>query len=139
VFLGNYARISSVDSLLRVPGVAQVLIFGAADYAMRIWVRPALLAKLGLTVLDLSNAIRQQSTVNPAGQLGASPAEPSQETTFTVRTQGRLETAEEFGRIVVRSNADGSVVRLQDVARVELGTLNLHQSVQSVPRGSIAG
>jgi HAE1 family hydrophobic/amphiphilic exporter-1 len=127
VFLGNYARISIVDSLLRVPGVGQVLIFGAADYAMRIWVRPDLLAKLGLTVPDLSNAIRQQSTVNPAGQLGASPAEPSQETTFTVRTQGRLETAEEFGRIVVRSNADGSAVRLQDVARVELGALNYRQ------------
>jgi HAE1 family hydrophobic/amphiphilic exporter-1 len=91
LFLGNYARIGIVDSLLRVPGVGQVLIFGAADYAMRIWVRPDLLAKLGLTVPDLSNAIRQQSAVNPAGQLGASPATVSQETTFTVRTEGRLD------------------------------------------------
>jgi hydrophobic/amphiphilic exporter-1 (mainly G- bacteria), HAE1 family len=127
LFLGNYARIGIVDSLLRVPGVGQVLIFGTADYAMRIWVRPDLLAKLGLTVPDLSNAIRQQSTVNPAGQLGASPATASQETTFTVRTEGRLETTEEFGRIVVRANPDGTVVRLRDVARVELGGLNYRQ------------
>jgi HAE1 family hydrophobic/amphiphilic exporter-1 len=127
LFLTNYARISMVDSLLRVPGVGQVLIFGGADYAMRIWVKPDLVAKLGLTVLDLSNAIKQQSAVNPAGQLGASPATASQETTFTVRTQGRLETAEEFGRIVVRANPDGSVVRMQDVARVELGGLNYRQ------------
>jgi HAE1 family hydrophobic/amphiphilic exporter-1 len=127
LFLANYARIGIVDSLLRVPGVGQVIIWGAADYAMRIWVKPDLLAKLGLTVLDLSNAVKQQSTVNPAGQLGASPAEPSQETTLTVRAQGRLETAEEFGRIVVRSSPDGSVVRLQDVARVELGGLNYRQ------------
>jgi HAE1 family hydrophobic/amphiphilic exporter-1 len=127
LFLGNYARIGMVDSLLRVPGVGQVLIFGAADYAMRIWVKPDLLAKLGLTVLDLSSAVRQQSTVNPAGQLGASPTTASQETTFTVRTQGRLETGEEFGRIVVRANPDGSMVRLQDVARVELGGVNYRQ------------
>ncbi|HKC58134.1 MAG TPA: efflux RND transporter permease subunit, partial [Vicinamibacterales bacterium] len=120
-------RIAIVDSLLRVPGVGQVAIFGTADYAMRIWVRPDLLAKLGLTVPDLSNAVRQQSTVNPAGQLGASPATASQETTFTVRTEGRLETAEEFGRIVVRASPDGTVVRLQDVARVELGGLSYRQ------------
>jgi len=127
LFLGNYARIGIVDTLLRVPGVGQVLIFGTADYAMRIWVRPDLLAKLGLTVPDLSNAIRQQSAVNPAGQLGAAPATASQETTFTVRTEGRLETTDEFGRIVVRANPDGTVVRLRDVARVELGGLNYRQ------------
>ncbi|MCU1384657.1 MAG: bepG [Acidobacteria bacterium] len=127
LFLANYARIGMVDSLLRVPGVGQVVIFGAADYAMRIWVKPDLLAKLGLTVTDLSNAIRQQSAVNPAGQLGASPAPSTQETTLTVRTQGRLETADEFGRIVVRSTSDGSVVRLQDVARLELGGANYRQ------------
>jgi HAE1 family hydrophobic/amphiphilic exporter-1 len=127
LFLGNYANINIVDSLLRVPGVGQVLVFGATNYAMRIWAKPDLLAKLGLTVPDLADAVRQQSTVNPAGQLGASPAPSTQETTFTVRAQGRLQTAEEFGRIVVRSNPDGSVVRLQDVARVELGALNYRQ------------
>jgi HAE1 family hydrophobic/amphiphilic exporter-1 len=127
LFLGNYANINMVDALLRVPGVGQVLVFGATDYAMRIWVKPDLLAKLGLTVPDLSDAVKQQSTVNPAGQLGGAPAPASQETTFTVRTQGRLQTAEEFGRIVVRANPDGSVVRLEDVARVELGALNYRQ------------
>src|SRR4029077_14800923 len=104
-----------------------VLVFGATNYAMRIWVKPDLLAKLGLTVPDLSRAVTQQSTVNPAGQLGAAPAPSSQETTLTVRTQGRLQTPEEFGQIVVRANPDGSVVRLQDVARVELGALNYRQ------------
>src|SRR5258708_15166543 len=127
LFLANYANININDALYRVPGVGQVLLFGASNYAMRIWVKPDLLAKLGLTVPDLSNAVQQQSTVNPAGQLGASPAPSSQETTLTVRTQGRLQTPEEFGRIVVRSNPDGSVVRLQDVARVELGALNYRQ------------
>src|SRR4029079_7815546 len=127
LFLGNYANINIVDSLRRIPGVGQVIVFGATDYAMRIWVKPDLLAKLGLTVPDLSNAVRQQSTVNPAGQLGASPAAASQETTFTVRTEGRLETAEALGRIVVRANPDGTVVRLRDVARVELGGLNYRQ------------
>ena len=101
LFLGNYANINIVDSLQRIPGVGQVIVFGATDYAMRIWVKPDLMAKLGLTVPDLSNAIKQQSSVNPAGQLGAAPALPTQETTLTVRTQGRLQTADEFGRIAV--------------------------------------
>src|SRR5258708_5020013 len=127
LFLANYANININDALYRVPGVGQVLLFGATDYAMRIWVKPDLLAKLGLTVPDLANAVQQQSTVNPAGPLGASPATASQETTFTVRTEGRLETAEAFGRIVVRANPDGTMVRLQDVARVELGGLSYRQ------------
>jgi HAE1 family hydrophobic/amphiphilic exporter-1 len=127
LFLGNYANINLVDALLRVPGVGQVLIFGTADYAMRIWVKPDVLAKLGLSVPDLSRAIQQQSAVNPAGQVGASPAPSGQEQTLTVRAHGRLQTAEEFGEVVVRSNADGSVVRLKDVARIELGALAYKQ------------
>ena len=127
LFLGNYANINLVDALLRVPGVGQVLIFGTADYAMRIWVKPDVLAKLGLSVPDLSKAIQQQSAVNPAGQVGASPAPSGQEQTLTVRARGRLQTAEEFGQVVVRSNADGSVVRLKDVARIELGALAYKQ------------
>ena len=102
-------------------------IFGASDYAMRIWVKPDRLATLGLTVPDLARAVQQQSTVNPAGQIGAQPAPSGQEMTYTVRAQGRLQTAEEFGAIVVRSNPDGSVVRLKDVARIELGALNYQQ------------
>ena len=127
LFLGNYANINIVDALLRVPGVGQVLIFGSADYAMRIWVKPDLLAKLGLAVPDLSRAIQQQSAVNPAGQVGAMPGPTGQENTFTVRAKGRLQTAEEFGQIAVRSQPDGSVVRLKDVARIELGALAYKQ------------
>ena len=124
LFLANYATINLNDVLYRVPGVGQVRVFGASDYAMRIWVKPDVLAKLGLAVPDLANAVRQQSAVNPSGQVGAAPAPAGLEKTYTVRAQGRLQTPEEFGQIVVRSNTDGSVVRLKDVARIELGALN---------------
>jgi HAE1 family hydrophobic/amphiphilic exporter-1 len=127
LFLANYANINVIDALYRVPGVGEVRIFGAGDYAMRIWVKPDLLAKLGLTVPDLARAVQQQSTVNPAGQIGAQPAPTGQEYTYTVRAQGRLQSPEEFAQIAVRSNPDGSVVRLKDVARVELGALNYQQ------------
>jgi HAE1 family hydrophobic/amphiphilic exporter-1 len=127
LFLANYANINVIDALYRVPGVGEVRIFGAGDYAMRIWVKPDLLAKLGLSVPDLVRAVQQQSTVNPSGQIGAQPAPPGQEMTYTVRSQGRLQTAEEFGAIAVRANPDGSVVRLNDIARVELGALNYQQ------------
>ena len=127
LFLANYANINVNDALSRVPGVGEVRLFGASDYAMRIWVKPDVLAKLGLTVPDLSQAVQQQSVVNPAGQLSAEPAPNGKEKTYTVRAQGRLQTAEEFGEVVVRSNPDGSVVRLKDVARIELGALNYNQ------------
>jgi HAE1 family hydrophobic/amphiphilic exporter-1 len=127
LFLANYATINVNDVLYRVPGVGEVRLFGASDYAMRIWVKPDVLAKLGLAVPDLANAIRQQSTVNPSGQIGGAPAPEGLEKTYTVRAQGRLQTPEEFGRIVVRSNPDGSVVRLQDVAQIELGALSYQQ------------
>jgi len=127
LFLANYANININDALYRVRGVGQVLLFGATDYAMRIWVKPDVLAKLGLTVPDLVRAVSQQSTVNPAGRVGAEPAPLGKEMTYTVRAQGRLQTADEFSQIVVRSNPDGSVVRLSDVARIELGALNYQQ------------
>jgi hydrophobic/amphiphilic exporter-1 (mainly G- bacteria), HAE1 family len=127
LFLGNYSLINVNDALYRVPGVGQVLNFGASEYAMRIWVDPDKMAKLGLTVGDLQRAVQQQSTVNPAGQIGAEPAPKGQEFTYTVRAQGRLITAEEFGNVVVRLNPDGSEVRLTDVARVELGALSYKQ------------
>jgi hydrophobic/amphiphilic exporter-1 (mainly G- bacteria), HAE1 family len=127
LFLANYANINIIDALYRVPGVGDVRIFGAGDYAMRVWVKPDRLATLGLTVPDLVRAVQAQSTVNPSGQIGAQPSPPGQEMTYTVRAQGRLQTAEEFARIAVRSNPDGSVVRLQDVARIELGALNYQQ------------
>src|SRR5499433_2301206 len=127
LFLANYANININDALYRVPGVGEVRLFGASDYAMRIWVKPDLLAKLGLTVPDIVRAVQQQSTVNPAGQVGAEPAPQGKETTYTVRAQGRLQTPEEFGQIIVRSNPDGSVVRLKDASRIELGAQNYQQ------------
>ena len=127
LFLANYANININDALYRVRGVGDVRLFGASDYAMRIWVKPDRLAKLGLTVPDLARAVQQQSTVNPSGQIGAEPAPTGKEMTYTVRAQGRLRTAEDFGQIVVRSNPDGSIVRLGEVARIELGALNYQQ------------
>jgi HAE1 family hydrophobic/amphiphilic exporter-1 len=127
LFLSNYANINLVDALYRVPGVGEVRIFGAGEYAMRIWVKPDRLAAIGLTVPDLSRAIQQQSSVNPSGQVGARPGPSGQEMTYTVRAHGRLQTAEEFGAIVLRSNPDGSTVRMRDVARIELGALNYQQ------------
>src|SRR6266404_8393312 len=127
LFLANYANINVSDALYRVPGVGEVRLFGASDYAMRVWVKPDRLATLGLTVPELVRAVQQQSTVNPSGKIGAQPVPPGQEFSYTVRAQGRLETAEEFGGIAVRSNPDGSVVRLSDVARLELGALNYGQ------------
>src|SRR5712691_2536181 len=140
LFLANYANININDALYRVPGVGEVRLFGASDYAMRIWVKPDLLAKLGLTVPDLARAVQQQSTVNPAGQVGAEPAPKGKEMTYTLRAQGRLQTPEEFGQVVVRSNPDGSVVRLKDVARIELGAQNYQQIARFTgqPAGIIA-
>ena len=112
-FLSNYVVINVKDELARVPGIGQVKIFGAANYAMRVWVAPDTIAKLGLTVTDLVNAITAQNVVNPAGTLGGEPAPPGRKLTYTVRARGRLMSAEEFGDIVVRANADGSLVRLE--------------------------
>ena len=127
LFLGNYATINVNDAIYRVPGVGQIQNYGTADYAMRIWVKPDRLASLGLTVPDIITAVQQQSTVNPSGGIGTEPAPKGQEFTYTVRSQGRLVSAEEFGDVVVRLNPDGSVVRLKDVSRIDLGALNYQQ------------
>src|SRR6201982_627535 len=126
-FLGNYATININDAILRIPGVGQVTNFGAADYAMRIWVKPDQLTKRGMTVSDLPNAVQQQSAVNPAGQIGAEPAPKGQQFTYSVRAPGRLVKEEEFGNVIVRQNPDGSIVRLKDVSRLELGSLVYQQ------------
>jgi len=123
-FLANYAYININDPMTRVPGIGQVSIFGAGQYAMRFWVRPDTLASMGITVNDIVTALTSQNKVNPAGQIGAEPVPRGQQFTYTVRAQGRLLTAEEFGEVVVRANPDGSVVRMKDVARVELGAQN---------------
>jgi hydrophobic/amphiphilic exporter-1 (mainly G- bacteria), HAE1 family len=121
LFLTNYAYININDAMTRVSGVGQVQIFGAGQYAMRMWVRPDTLAKLGITVTEIIDAIKQQNTVNPAGQVGGEPVPPGQEFTYTVRAQGRLQSAADFEEVIVRANPDGSMIRVKDVARVELG------------------
>jgi len=124
IFLANYANINLNDEFTRVKGIASVSVFGAGQYAMRIWVKPDQLAKLGLTIPEIISAINSQNTVNPAGTIGGEPVPKGQEFTYAVRSQGRLQTPEEFGEIVVRSNPDGSMVRVKDVGRIELGGQN---------------
>lgn len=120
-FLANYAYINIVDPITRIDSVSNVNIFGAGQYAMRLWVKPDQLAVMGITVPDIINAINTQNTVNPAGQIGGEPIPPKQEFTYTVRAQGRLSSPEEFENIVVRANPDGSTVKVRDVGRTEMG------------------
>jgi hydrophobic/amphiphilic exporter-1 (mainly G- bacteria), HAE1 family len=120
-FLANYAYINLYDQVARIPGVGSVLIFGAGRYAMRLWVQPDKLAEHSLTVPEIVAAIQSQNTVNPAGQIGGEPIPQGQDYTYSVRAQGRLIAPEEFEQIVVRAAPDGGIVRLKDVARVELG------------------
>src|SRR6202790_1568779 len=120
-FLANYAYINLNDQLTRVKGVGSVQVFGAGQYAMRVWVRPDQLAKLQITVPDIVTAIQAQNTVNPAGKVGGEPVPQGQQFTYTVRAQGRLLSADDFGNVIIRANPDGSTLRLKDVARIELG------------------
>src|SRR6266849_4780649 len=123
-FLSNYAYINLADQITRLYGIGSVQVFGAGQYAMRLWVKPDQLAKLAITVPEIVTAIQSQNTVNPAGQVGSEPVPKGQEYTYSVRAQGRLTSPEEFGQIVVRESPGGAVVRLKDVARIELGAQN---------------
>jgi hydrophobe/amphiphile efflux-1 (HAE1) family protein len=120
-FLGNYAYINLNDPIARLYGVGQTQVFGAGQYAMRLWVQPDKLAKLGITVTDIVNAVQAQNTVNPAGQVGGEPALANQQFTYSVLAQGRLTSPEQFENVIVREAPDGGIVRVKDVARVELG------------------
>jgi HAE1 family hydrophobic/amphiphilic exporter-1 len=120
-FLANYAYINLVDSITRSPGIGQVNVFGAGQYAMRLWVKPDQLAKLAITVPEIVTAVQTQNTVNPAGKVGGEPIPPGQQFAYAVRAQGRLVSPEEFGEIVIRESPEGGIVRLKDVARIELG------------------
>ena len=122
-FLSNYTTINITDAISRIPGVGQVNLFGGSDYAMRVWLRPDRIGRLGITIPDIVNAINQQNQLSPAGQIGGPPAAAGTEYTYTVRTQGRLLNEEEFGNIIVRTTGTGAEVRLKDVARLELGTM----------------
>jgi HAE1 family hydrophobic/amphiphilic exporter-1 len=127
-FLSNYTTININDAIARIQGVGQINLFGGSDYAMRVWLRPDVIGRLGITIPDIANAISQQNQLTPAGQIGGPPAAAGTEYTYTVRTQGRLLSEEEFANIIVRTNPDGSEVRLKDVARLELGTM-LYNSI----------
>jgi hydrophobic/amphiphilic exporter-1 (mainly G- bacteria), HAE1 family len=120
-FLANYAFINLVDPITRSQGIGQVQVFGAGQYAMRLWVKPDQLAKLGITVTEIVSAVQSQNTVNPAGRVGGEPIPSGQQFAYAVRAQGRLVSPDEFGEIVVRESPQGGVVRVKDVARVELG------------------
>jgi hypothetical protein len=120
VFLSNYASINLVDPITRVPGVGNLTIVGQRDYAMRLWLRPDKLAKLGLTAEDITNVIKEQNVQAPAGQIGQPPAKAGVDFQYTVNVKGRLATAKEFESIVVRTLPDGSILRIKDVARTEL-------------------
>ena len=120
-FLSNYAYINLVDSITRSPGIGQVQVFGAGQYAMRLWVKPDQLAKLAITVPEIVTAVQTQNTVNPAGKVGGEPIPPGQQFAYAVRAQGRLVSPQEFGEIVIRESPEGGVVRVKDVARMELG------------------
>jgi HAE1 family hydrophobic/amphiphilic exporter-1 len=121
LFLANYAYVNINDPMTRVPGIGQVQIFGASQYAIRLWVNPDTLAKLDITVAEIATALQAQNTVNPAGQLGGDPVPPGQEFTYTVTAKGRLASIADFENIVVRARPDGALVRVKDVGRVELG------------------
>ncbi len=121
LYLSNYSSLNLVDELKRVPGVADVTIFGARDYSMRIWLQPDRMAQLGVTASDIAVAVRAQNAQYAAGKIGAEPALPGQSLVYTVTAQGRLIEPEQFGEIVVRAGGPAGVLRLKDMARIELG------------------
>ena len=138
-FLGNYCDINLVDAIKRVKGVGDVKNYTAQDYSMRIWLRPDRLDVLGITPQDIANAIKEQNAQSPAGRVGAEPAPPGQEMQFNVRALGLLKDPKEFEEIIIRSNPNGSQVKIKDVARVELGaqTYDLRARLNKTPAGAI--
>ncbi len=128
LYLSNFASINIVDELKRLPGIADVTIFGARDYSMRVWINPEKMARLGITTADVAAALRAQNAQYAAGKIGTEPAPPGQSFVYTVTATGRLVEPEQFGDIVIRSNGAGGVLRLKDIARIELGALNYDTS-----------
>ena len=139
-FLINYAGINLRDQLLRIPGIAQVDLFGGTDYGMRIWINPDKLAKLELTPSDVISAIKEQNLQAPAGRVGMAPSPKDQEFTYTVSAPGRLVTAEEFDNIIIRETASGAIIRVKDVGRAELGSqdYNSFGRLNGKPGGAMA-
>jgi HAE1 family hydrophobic/amphiphilic exporter-1 len=139
-FLGNYALINIKDTLARIRGIGRVNVIGASDYSMRIWIKPDLLATLGITVPEIVEAIRSQSVIVPGGKFGAEPAPPGTEFTYTVKLPERLQTEKEFGEIVIRTAENGSQVKIKHIARIELGveTYNAFTRLNNKQCGMIA-
>jgi hydrophobe/amphiphile efflux-1 (HAE1) family protein len=137
LFVSNYALLNVVDELRRIPGVGDAQIFGSKDYSMRIWLRPDRLAELGLTPGDVVAAVREQNTQVAAGRIGQEPMGAEVDFTYTVTTLGRLQTPEQFGQIVVATSGDAGIVRLQDVARIELGSRDYDFSARRNGRPTI--
>jgi len=140
VFLANYSYININDQMTRIKGIASVTVYGVGQYAMRLWVKPDQLAKLNITIPEIMNAVKAQNTVNPSGMVGSEPVPKGQEFTYSVRSQGRLQTEEQFGDIVLRANSDGSIVRVRDVAGIALGaqTYNVQSRFNGKPCALIA-
>src|ERR1700752_1378248 len=139
-YLINYCGINLRDQLLRIPGIAQVDLFGGTDYGMRIWLRPDKLAKLGLTPSDVMSAIKEQNLQAPAGRIGGRPSPKDQEFTYTVSAPGRLITEDEFANIIIRETETGGQIRIKDVGRVELGSqdYNSFGRLNGKPAGAMA-
>src|SRR5580765_4392221 len=139
-FLINYCGINLRDQILRIPGIAQVDLFGGTDYGLRVWIRPDRLAKLGLTPSDVISAIKEQNLQAPAGKAGAPPTPTDQDFTMTLSAPGRLVNPDEFENIIVRQSADGSVVRVKDIGRAELGSqdYNSFGRLNGNPGGAMA-
>jgi HAE1 family hydrophobic/amphiphilic exporter-1 len=139
-FLINYASINLRDQILRIPGIAQVDLFGGTDYGLRVWLRPDRLAKLGLTPSDVISAIKEQNLQAPAGRIGQAPTPADQAFTYTVSAPGRLVTTQEFENIIIREAATGSPVRIRDVGRAELGSqdYNSFGRLNGKPSGAMA-
>ncbi len=139
-FLANYAYINLNDPILRVPGIASVSVFGAGQYALRVWVNPNRLAALNITTPEIENALMAQNTVNPAGQIGGEPIPAGQPYTNTVIAQGRLVTEEQFGNVIIRAEPNGAFVRVKDVGRVELGaqTYSMTSTFNGKPAAVVA-
>jgi hydrophobic/amphiphilic exporter-1 (mainly G- bacteria), HAE1 family len=127
-FINNYAFINVVDEIKRLKGVGDVTVFGGAEYSMRVWLHPDKMASLGITVTDVKRALNVYNNIFPGGSFGNNPALPGTQNTYTAQLQERLVSAEEFGKIILKSNDNGAMVRLSDVSRIELGTENYSQS-----------
>lgn len=139
LFLNNFANINIVDQLARLKGVGQCTLFGGADYSMRVWLRPNELTRLGLTVNDVINAVKKQNSISPGGKFGAPPTPAGIQNTYSVVLQERLVTEEEFGNIIVKSDEKGAIIRLKDIARLDLGTenYNSYSRLNEKPAASI--